>query len=342
MARQVPAFLQQHAQGTADERRTRQTSYSHSDTVEACEASLAGMVPRVSVWPPAVRTLPVVAMARERERFLLRSSVPYGTHPSQVLDVWRSSSMPPKPAPVLVYVPGGAWLYGKSRHQGHALLSLMATRGWVCYAIDYRTSPRHRWPRHIMDVKAAVAWARANADAHGGDPGFVAVAGASAGGHLAALAALSREDAEYGPDSSSADAGVDAVVSFYGRYDWEDRSTVERDQFMGFLEHVVVKQKQDSHPDVFRSASPMARITTTAPPFFVVHGSADSVIPVAQARAFVDRLRQESHSPVGYLELRGAQHAFDLIDGARTGAACLAAATFLDAMYRRHSAPIAL
>ncbi|ORV91059.1 alpha/beta hydrolase [Mycolicibacterium iranicum] len=342
MARQIPAFLQQRSVGAESDRPTPTTPYSHSETLAACAASLAGMAPAIEEWPPAARTPPVVAMARQRERFLLHSSVPYGTHPAQVLDIWRSASAPPKPAPVLVFVPGGAWLYGKSRHQGHALLSFMAARGWVCYAIDYRVSPRHRWPRHIMDVKAAVAWVRANAAIHGGDPGFLAIAGASAGGHLAALAAMSREDAEFDAELGDADASVDAAVSFYGRYDWEDRSSVERDQFMGFLEHLVVKRAQSSHPQIFRSASPMARITTATPPFFVVHGSADSVIPVAQARHFVDRLRRESQSPVGYLELPGAQHAFDLLDGARTGPACLAAATFLDAMYLRHSAPVAV
>ncbi|MDG4669410.1 alpha/beta hydrolase [Mycobacterium sp. 236(2023)] len=342
MARQIPGFLQQHTSGDDGDQRSGPAPYSHEDTVEACEASLAGMIPRIENWPPATRTPPVVAMARQRERFLLHSSVSYGPHPAQVLDVWRSATAPLKPAPVLVFIPGGAWLYGKARHQGHALLSLMAARGWVCYAIDYRTSPRHQWPRHIMDVKAAVAWVRANAPTHGGDPGFVAVAGASAGGHLAALAALIHEDDDFGVESGCADAGIDAVVSFYGRYDWEDRSTVERDQFMGFLEHLVVKKTQASHPGVFRSASPMARINSTAPPFFVVHGSSDSIIPVAQARDFVDRLRTQSHSPVGYLELPGAQHAFDLFDGARTGPARLAAAAFLDAMYLRHSAPIAV
>ena len=55
----------------------------------------------------------------------------------------------------------------------------------------------HRWPRHIIDVKTAIAWARANVDKFGGDRNFVAVAGCSAGGHLSALAGLTPDDPQY-------------------------------------------------------------------------------------------------------------------------------------------------
>ncbi|PRC58877.1 esterase, partial [Mycobacterium sp. ITM-2017-0098] len=84
----------------------------------------------------------------------------------------------------------------------------------------YRTSPKHRWPRQIIDVKAAIAWARANADQYGGDRGFVAVAGCPAGGHMATLAGLSPNDPQWQQRlPPSADTSVDAVVSVYGLYD---------------------------------------------------------------------------------------------------------------------------
>ncbi len=73
-----------------------------------------------------------------------------------------------------------------------------------------------------------------------------------------------------------------------------------------------------------------------APPFLVVHGSADTVIPVAQARAFVERLRAASRSTVGYLELPGAHHGFDMIDGSRTGSAATVIGLFLNEIHRRH------
>src|SRR6202020_3094277 len=104
--------------------------------------------------------------------------------------------LPPGPAPVLLFVPGGAWVHGSRTLQGYALLSHMAEQGWVCLSIDYRVAPHHRWPSHIIDVQTAIAWARANGDKCGGDRNFVAVAGTSAGGHLAALAGLTGNDPE--------------------------------------------------------------------------------------------------------------------------------------------------
>ncbi|MCX2932024.1 alpha/beta hydrolase [Mycobacterium sp. CVI_P3] len=133
-------------------------------------------------WPGPDRLPPVLRYRGKRQQYLHRSSVSYGSAPGQLLEIWRRDDLPAQPAPVLVYVPGGGWVHGKRMLQGHALMSHLAERGWICLAIDYRVSPHHRWPRHVADVKAAVAWARANIAEFGGNPDFVAVAGSSAGG----------------------------------------------------------------------------------------------------------------------------------------------------------------
>lgn len=140
-------------------------------------------------WPAAERTPPIWDGLRQR-RHLYRRGVHYGDHPAQVLDVWRRKDLPAQPAPVLIFLPGGAWVHGRCMGQGSALMSRLAEQGWVCLAVDYRVAPHHRWPRHIVDVKTAIAWARANVDKFGGDRNFVAIAGCSAGGHLCALAGL--------------------------------------------------------------------------------------------------------------------------------------------------------
>src|SRR3954469_14543421 len=259
-------------------------------------------------WPSHPQRAPLWKAAGQR-RYVHRSSVHYGDHPSQVLDVWRSQQHPGGPAPVLVYIPGGAWVFGSRTLQGHALMAHLARRGWVCLSLQYRSSPRHRWPRQMTDVKAAIAWARANAHLFGGDPNFVAVAGCSAGGHLATLAGLTANDPQWQADlHPDADTSVDAVVSVYGLYDWHDRSTPERDRFLEFLERVVVQRSQARRPEVFRAASPMERVHSSAPPFLAVHGSNDGLIPVGEARRFVDRLRSVSDSPVCYIELPGVGH----------------------------------
>jgi acetyl esterase/lipase len=74
-----------------------------------------------------------------------------------------------------------------------------------------------------------------------------------------------------------------------------------------------------------------------APPFLVIHGSTDNIIPVAQARSFVERLRAVSRSVVSYVELPGAGHGFDLTDGARTGATSTAIGLFLNQIYRNRT-----
>jgi acetyl esterase/lipase len=291
-------------------------------------------------WPISDGGAPWRNASRQR-RAVYRSSVPYGDEPGQLLDVWRRADLT-GPAPVLVFIPGGAWIFGSRVLQGHELMAHLAELGWVCLSVQYRTSPKHRWPRQILDVKAAIAWARANAHQYGGDRGFVAVAGCSAGGHMATLAGLSPNDPQWQQRLPvSADTSVDAVVSVYGLYDWEDRATPERARFMDFLERVVVKRRQSRHPDLFRDASPVARVNASAPPFLVLHGDSDVLIPVREARDFVARLRATSTSPVGYVELPGTGHGFDLTDGARTGAAVRAIGMFLEHVHRsRPHAPV--
>jgi acetyl esterase/lipase len=287
-------------------------------------------------WPSHRDRAPLWKAAGQR-RYVYRSSVRYGDDPSQLLDVWRHDDTDTvrKPAPVLVFVPGGAWIFGRRQLQGHALMAHLARRGWVCLSVQYRSSPRHRWPRQMTDVKAAIAWARANAHLFGGDPNFVAVAGCSAGGHLATLAGLTANDPQWQTDlAADADTSVDAVVSVYGLYDWHDRSTPERDRFLEFLERVVVKRPQASHPEIFRAASPMERVHSFAPPFLAVHGSNDGLIPVGEARAFVDRLRSVSAESVGYIEVPGVGHGFDLVDGARTAPVVAAIGRFLHQIHQ--------
>jgi len=309
-------------------------------TNEVVQNALRGVVTPEALeidWPLPENT-PPVWKAFEHRRNVYRSSVRYGDHPAQLLDVWRPKELPAQPAPVMIFIPGGAWVHGGRILQGYALMSHMAEQGWVCLSIDYRVAPNHAWPQHITDVKTAIAWARANVDKFGGDRNFVAVAGTSAGGHLAALAGLTPNDPEFDatlPEGS--DTSVDAVVGIYGRYDWEDRSTVERDRFVDFLERVVVKRKLAKKPELFRNASPIARTHAGAPPFLVVHGSGDTVIPVQQARDFVEKLRGDSRAAVSYVELPGAGHGFDMTDGARTGSMATAIGLFLNQVHRNQT-----
>jgi acetyl esterase/lipase len=338
--RHMPEFVGASARSLFNPASAELRRQDRDATNAVTEAALRGIVAAkdLSIEWPAPESVPPLWKFRQHRRSVHRTSVRYGNLPSQLLDVWRPKELPVEPAPVLIFVPGGAWVHGSRLLQGYALMSHLAEMGWVCLSIDYRVAPHHRWPAHITDVKTAIAWARANADKFGGDRNFIAIAGCSAGGHLSALAGLTPNDPQMQtelPDGS--DTSVDAVVGIYGRYDWEDRSTAERARFVDFLERVVVRRKMWKHPEVFRSASPIARVHKDAPPFLVIHGTGDRVIPVEQARSFVERLRAVSHSVVSYVELPGAGHAFDMIDGARTGSIATAIGLFLNQIHRSRS-----
>ena len=285
----------------------------------------------------AGRVPPYLRARGQRRKCLYRSAIRYGDHPAQLLDVWRRPDLPPD-APVLLFVPGGAWVQGTRVLQGHTLLSHLVELGWVCVTIDYRVSPVNRWPRHIADVNAAIAWTRTNIAQYGGDRDFVAIAGCSAGGHLAALAGLTPGDPEFrGELAEAADTSVDAVVGIYGRYDWQDRSTPTRRNFQGFLERVVLRRSQARHPEVFAAASPMARIHPEAPPFFLIHGANDAIIPVGEARQFHEALTAVSRNPVVYSEIPRAGHAFDLVDSSHARRCAVEISHFLAEVRDRHS-----
>ncbi len=133
---------------------------------------------------------------------------------------------------------------------------------------------------------------RANVDQFGGDRNFVAVGGLfggrTPGGAGRPDRPTTRRCSAELPEGS--DTSVDAVVGIYGRYDWEDRSTARARRGSSTSWNAsVVERKISKHPDVFRKASPIARVHKDAPPFLVIHGTGDSVIPVEQARSFVER-----------------------------------------------------
>jgi acetyl esterase/lipase len=255
------------------------------------------------------------------------------------LDIIRRRVDPPDAAPVLVYIHGGAWVIGDKREQGLPLLHELARRGWVTVTINYRLSPRATWPDHIADCKRAVVWVREHIAEYGGDPGFIAVSGGSAGGHLSSLLALTPGDGDFQPGFEGADASVDACVPFYGVYDMTaGRGTSRYDAGMlSLLERRVFKRRLAGDPSVFEAASPLYRVNPDAPPFFVVHGTNDTLVPVADARAFVAALRAVSKSLVLYAELPFTQHAFDVLPSVRSAHAVAAVVRFLEGVRFRRS-----
>jgi acetyl esterase/lipase len=239
----------------------------------------------------------------------------------------------------VVQIHGGAWVIGDKREQGLPLLLHLAERGWVGFNVNYRLSPGATFPDHLVDIKRAIAWIRDHADDYGVDPNFIAVTGGSAGGHLAALCALTDADLRYQPGFEHADTSVQVCVPIYGAYDLTNRLGKHRPRYVnGFIGPVVIKAFYDEEPEKFHEASPMDRVVSTAPPFLVIHGDRDTLTPLEDARLFVDRLRAVSEQPVLFAEIPGAQHAFDVFLSPRALAVIEGVGTFLDEAHRRAQA----
>jgi acetyl esterase/lipase len=205
-------------------------------------------------------------------------------------------------------------------------------------AINYRLSPRATWPAHIVDCKRAVAWVRQHIAEYGGDPGFIAVSGGSAGGHLSALLALTPDEPAWQPGFEDLDASVDACLPFYGVYDMTgdpERSGAYGDGTIDLLERLVMKTQSADNPQLFEEASPDRRVTVGAPPMMVFHGVNDTLVPVAVARHFVAQLRLQSQAPVAAVELPRAQHAFDVLASIRCRHTTMGAVRFLEGMRAR-------
>ncbi|WP_408899321.1 alpha/beta hydrolase fold domain-containing protein [Nocardioides sp. R1-1] len=243
---------------------------------------------------------------------------PYGRR--GMLDIYTSEVTPASGAPVLLQVHGGGWTIGTKDQQGLPLMQHLAAKGWVCVAINYRLAPRDPWPAQIVDVKAAIAWVKENIAAWGGDPGYLAITGGSAGGHLAALAAVTPNAPEFQPGFESADTSVQAAVPYYGVYDWAGATGLRSAELMRdkFLAPRVVRRRFADAPRLFEEASPLLRVTPDDPDFFVIHGAQDTLVDPGQARAFVEALRATSKRTVVYAELPGAQHAFDIFPSIRS------------------------
>jgi acetyl esterase/lipase len=291
-------------------------------TYTACRPSAAGLV----------------RAARHRRRYAAQTTdIAYGPGGrNNLLDVWRRPDLPADHrAPVLIQVPGGAWSINDKRGQAYPLMSRMVELGWICVPINYSQSPRSVWPAHIVDVKRAIAWVRDNIADFGGDPTFIAITGGSAGAHLSSLAALTANDPRLQPGFEVADTTVQAAAPYYGVYDLTNVVNMHA-MMLPFLEHFVMRTKLADDPALFESASPIFHAHRDAPPFFVLHGEKDAVIPRTQARAFSAALADAGAETVCYAELPNAHHAFDTVATVRTQLVAEAVAEFFGIAYGRH------
>ncbi len=281
------------------------------------------------------RHLLLKPVPRVREGVSVVRDVPFARRDGRILamDIYRGAGHAER-RPALVFIHGGAWVLGDKREQGLPLCHHLASLGWVCANANYRLSPGATYPDHVVDAKSAVAWLRQHSDEYGVDPGFIAIAGNSAGAHIAAMTALS-DDSVTAPGEDDHDTSVQAIVTCYGVYDFTNRLGVHGSAFLNrLIGPYVVKAFFDEEPEKFHAASPMDHVERVSIPWLILQGDRDSLTPAPEAREFARRLREHSKHVVGYAEFPGAQHAFDIYYSLRTVAAVELAARFLATAYR--------
>jgi acetyl esterase/lipase len=248
----------------------------------------SGEVRRVR-WSQQVRLPSDITVARNLE-FARAGETPL------LLDLYIPENAP-KPRPLVVWIHGGGWQSG-SKDQCRA--TPMVHHGYVVASISYRLTHQGSWPAQIQDCKAAIRWLRANADAYGIDPQRIGVWGSSAGGHLAALLGTTADvkelDGDLGhPDQSSR---VQAVCAWAAPTD------------LVAMARQAHRQSQVDHAgpdapealllggpiaellDKARAASPLTYVNAKAPPFLLMHGDNDRVVPHQQSVAFDEALRK--------------------------------------------------
>ena len=253
------------------------------------------------------------------------SHIEYG--PGLTFDIYQARGPTSTPAPCLIYVHGGSWGGGDPRQVFRTVVHHLAARGWGVLTIRYPLSPNATFPEHVVGVNQAVDWVRTSgADAFGLDPDRMALAGGSAGAHLASLAVLSS--GVHRPGLESSDTTVKAAIVLYGIYDFLNRNNTRVN--WPLIPIRVMKASPAEAPDRYREASPIDQVRADAPPFLVIHGTSDSLVPIAEAEFFVEAVRMAG-SNVEFLPVRKAQHAFDALGGIRTRALAVRIERFLNA-----------
>jgi len=204
------------------------------------------------------------------------------------LDILRPAMPSREALPVVMHIHGGGWYTGDKRWvaQGQQLVRpnlLFASHGFFTISVNYRLSHQACFPAQLEDVKAAVRWVRAQASHYHLDAEHIGVWGNSAGGHLAALLGFTADlpNLEGKSGSPGYSSRVQAVVDLWGAMELSAMWTHTPETIQGITQ--LVGTSPHTHPDLLRRASPMTYLHKDAPPFLIVHGEQDKLVPVEQS-----------------------------------------------------------
>ena len=231
---------------------------------------------------------------------------------AQKMNVFYPRQLNDKPMPIAVYVHGGGWTAGdKGSGAGSVDMQELLARGYIVASLDYRLAPQYKWPSQITDVKCAIRHLRANAALYHLDPNRIGVWGGSAGGHLVAM--LGTTDARAGFDVGEyleQSSRVQVVVDLFGPADLPAMLTGRA----AMVAQMVFGATSDNDPILVR-ASPVTYITPDDPPFLILHGDKDVVVPLEQSQILYDKLKASGVNAT-FVIVKNAGHSFTPSGGA--------------------------
>jgi acetyl esterase/lipase len=214
----------------------------------------------------------------------------------------------PGPHPLVVLIHGGGWS-GGHRSAYHSAMRLLAGQGYAAASVSYRlaAAPRNVFPAAVEDVRCAVRWLRAHADSFDIDPTRIATMGSSAGGHLSAMlgTAAGVEGLDGVCPLREVSPAVSAVVAVAGPHDIRTAGALDSGQRSMVENFLGLPPEAD--PQRALLASPAVHAEVGDPPFLLIHGTADNVVPIRQARSMRDTLRAAG-VPATLVELPGVGH----------------------------------
>jgi acetyl esterase/lipase len=250
---------------------------------------------------------------------LVVRDVPYGDDPAQKIDVYKTAGK--TPAPVVIFIHGGAWQYGDQK-QLAAMGKVLADRGVVAFLIDYRKYPQVTYPAFVDDTVAALNWVMAHAAEYGGDPARVVVAGHSAGAHLTVIPFTDdtfRKKLAFDP------MAIRGLVPISGPF-----------VFAEVGEHAASQKELHNvmgGEEGYRKSEPIGYPRADLPPVLVMNGDKDDLTPLPQAERYAEALKAAGAN-VRFEKIAGTDHITVLLPlvGAEPGRAGDVFFGFLDAV----------
>lgn len=223
----------------------------------------------------------------------------------QIIDIYVPATKGPHP--LVMYIHGGGWTSGHTRQSGvladfPKVLASLAAEGFTVASLEYRLADEARFPAQLQDSNAALRFLRAHAAEYRIDPKRVGVWGGSAGGHLAALTAVTCRNTMLDPKAAT-DGCVQAAVTWYGVYDFAGMAAG------GSAPSKLLGCDGACPADKTAMVSPVTYIDSKDPPFLLIHGDDDHVVPVTQSRIGAAALRKAG-VPVETLYIPGVDHSF--------------------------------